>query len=307
MHTLLGNDVSVWPILCLAAYFNDIAVGAVCCRVDHSQNQKRLYIMTLGCLAPYRRLGIGIKFCCLYETRSGPHCIARFNVMFVMLDLFFKTLSPSLARYKDAESCAKHLWEGRHVWQHLPVSLYSSRKAQSIYLLCWFVWSNHTSLLNHWNPFSKVTFSPSLTDITNQNYFFCPQQSCADQQWVGHRLLSEVWLWDHRDEKELLQEDRACRCPRAAEEPAQPLCAPRWRAAEVRVGGTAFCKSMAVPTSTETELWQMPQGRHIQHFLQRTLKRKKKFKVQKGCIILFYFLQLVSLILHLILFPPLLI
>lgn len=42
-----------------AAYFNDIAVGAVCCRVDHSQNQKRLYIMTLGCLGPYRRLGIG--------------------------------------------------------------------------------------------------------------------------------------------------------------------------------------------------------------------------------------------------------
>ncbi|XP_038673883.1 N-alpha-acetyltransferase 50 [Scyliorhinus canicula] len=46
---------------CKLAYFNDIAVGAVCCRVDHSQNQKRLYIMTLGCLAPYRRLGIGTK------------------------------------------------------------------------------------------------------------------------------------------------------------------------------------------------------------------------------------------------------
>ncbi|XP_055700285.1 probable N-acetyltransferase san [Phlebotomus papatasi] len=41
------------------AYYNDIVVGAVCCRVDTSENMRRLYIMTLGCLYPYRRLGIG--------------------------------------------------------------------------------------------------------------------------------------------------------------------------------------------------------------------------------------------------------
>jgi len=43
------------------AYFNDIVVGAVCCREDKTGGQRRLYIMTLGCLAPYRRYGIGTK------------------------------------------------------------------------------------------------------------------------------------------------------------------------------------------------------------------------------------------------------
>jgi ribosomal protein S18 acetylase RimI-like enzyme len=42
-----------------AAYYNDIVVGGVCCRVDKTEEGRRLYIMTLGCLAPYRRLGIG--------------------------------------------------------------------------------------------------------------------------------------------------------------------------------------------------------------------------------------------------------
>ena len=43
------------------AYFNDLVVGAVCCRVEMEGDKHRMYIMTLGCLAPYRRLGVGTK------------------------------------------------------------------------------------------------------------------------------------------------------------------------------------------------------------------------------------------------------
>jgi len=60
-HDNFYKDVLEAGELAKLAYCNDIVVGAVCCRIDNSDNTRKLYIMTLGCLAPYRRSGIGTK------------------------------------------------------------------------------------------------------------------------------------------------------------------------------------------------------------------------------------------------------
>jgi len=54
------KEVMIAGDLAKLAYFNDIIVGGVCCRVDAAEGgMKKLYIMTLGTLAPYRRYGVG--------------------------------------------------------------------------------------------------------------------------------------------------------------------------------------------------------------------------------------------------------
>ncbi|KAL5528314.1 NAT5_2 [Sanghuangporus sanghuang] len=44
---------------CKLIYLNDVPVGTVCCRLEEIDNETKLYVMTMGVLAPYRNRKIG--------------------------------------------------------------------------------------------------------------------------------------------------------------------------------------------------------------------------------------------------------
>jgi len=50
-----------WEEFCKLIYLNDIPVGTICGRIETSGEGARLYLMTMGVLAPYRSRGIGAK------------------------------------------------------------------------------------------------------------------------------------------------------------------------------------------------------------------------------------------------------
>ena len=56
------NDLASTPVQNYThlGYFSDILVGSICSRVEPQEGSSfKVYIMTIGVLAPYRRLGVG--------------------------------------------------------------------------------------------------------------------------------------------------------------------------------------------------------------------------------------------------------
>jgi len=65
-HDILHPNVEDF---CKLIYYNDIPVGTVCCRLETGDGETKLYIMTMGVLAPYRSRGVGSK--CLEQILAA--------------------------------------------------------------------------------------------------------------------------------------------------------------------------------------------------------------------------------------------
>ncbi|CAH9131581.1 unnamed protein product [Cuscuta epithymum] len=60
------------------AYYSDICVGAIACRIEKKEGGAvRVYIMTLGVLAPYRGLGVGSKLLNHVLDLCAKQCISE--------------------------------------------------------------------------------------------------------------------------------------------------------------------------------------------------------------------------------------
>ncbi|KZV88077.1 N-acetyltransferase NAT13 [Exidia glandulosa HHB12029] len=70
---------------CQLLYYNDIPVGTVCCRIenDAASGASKLYIMTMGVLAPYRGLGLGAR--CLTQVLEAASAATKPRIKSIYL------------------------------------------------------------------------------------------------------------------------------------------------------------------------------------------------------------------------------
>ncbi|CAF1116810.1 unnamed protein product [Adineta steineri] len=115
------KDLLVSGELCKLAYCNDIVVGAVCCRIDLSENRRRLYIMTLGVLAKYRELGLGtlmlehvFKICEREGNIDSIYLHVQINnetALSFYKKFGFQIISTATEYYRRLEPCDAYLLE----------------------------------------------------------------------------------------------------------------------------------------------------------------------------------------------------
>jgi ribosomal protein S18 acetylase RimI-like enzyme len=68
---------------CKLVYFNDVPVGTICCRLETKDGETKLYLMTMGVLAPYRDRRVGSQSLELIFGAASSH--KKLNISHIYL------------------------------------------------------------------------------------------------------------------------------------------------------------------------------------------------------------------------------
>jgi len=68
---------------CKLIYYNDIPVGTICCRMETVDGQTKLYLMTMGVLAPYRSRGLGSQSLQQVVASAATHSKPKINKIYL--------------------------------------------------------------------------------------------------------------------------------------------------------------------------------------------------------------------------------
>ncbi|KAF9070122.1 N-acetyltransferase NAT13 [Rhodocollybia butyracea] len=72
---------------CKLVYYNDVPVGTICCRIEDKDNEHRLYLMTMGVLAPYRSRGIGSQAIEQIIDAARSHTQTKINKIYLHVQI----------------------------------------------------------------------------------------------------------------------------------------------------------------------------------------------------------------------------
>ncbi|TFK44412.1 acyl-CoA N-acyltransferase [Crucibulum laeve] len=79
-HDILQPEVEDF---CKLIYYNDVPVGTICCRLENKGDQTKLYLMTMGVLAPYRSRRLGSKSLELIMEAAASHAAPKIDKIYL--------------------------------------------------------------------------------------------------------------------------------------------------------------------------------------------------------------------------------
>ncbi|KAF9469895.1 N-acetyltransferase NAT13 [Collybia nuda] len=72
---------------CKLVYYNDVPVGTICCRLENKDNQTKLYLMTMGILAPYRSRCLGSQSLELVLASATAHIQPKIDKIYLHVQI----------------------------------------------------------------------------------------------------------------------------------------------------------------------------------------------------------------------------